>query len=482
MASSDQDYNGEYEPPEDDSDNNNANNDDNDDNDNNDNDDNDDNDNNSDESKNDDDVPSEEEGTLTGYDKHLNKSERMELKTAMEHIVAVGNYNRHQDWRINTKWKKRKLTTATAYEHTDNNTEETKDDADNSTTKKKKARKTMKGNKDEVLDVHAEDLRLYGRNGIEPALWPAKTAVTLRERYVQDTEWEHEHGDQIHPCKFSAQVLAAKQPMPMPMSIPEPLPGAKKTTSAGAPTVGERFMDQGEFSISKKEAPRALLLKCWERAVHAASCVIVPEVTLPTVETQQQGATNTNADQSIGTPDDSLRYSAAAANEKCQNLQIIHSLPTTAPFTCPNCQIDCGTTEHLKQHYYGLENHRGCCWPQIESAERALLDRVLRADVKSQTQSILHLVLSKLKQPPAMQKGSKNPKEQKKIFDWQDVTQVLEESLAGSSKQRPCTVNSDNVLQQTLLVDLEKPPLLINERTMDAITARLNGRYAKVPK
>jgi hypothetical protein len=81
-----------------------------------------------------------------------------------------------------------------------------------------------------------------------------------------------------------------------------------------------------------------------------------------------------------------------------------------------------------------------------------------------------------------MAKGTKTPKDPKKIFDWQDVTQLLEQSLAGSIKQTPTTVNADNVLQQTLLVDIEKPPVLINERTLDAITSRINHRYAKVPK
>jgi hypothetical protein len=444
---------------------------------------------NDDDDDDDDDGDEQEDDTLPIYDKHLSKTESKDLGTTLEHIVCTGNYHRHQYWRIHMEWKNRKRAAAVMAEIDAANAaaeeEEAKedDDDDANPSKRKRANKAITCNEDEVLDVHAEDLRLYGRGGSEPAPWPAKATVKSKERAFRDTDWEIEHGDQIHPCRFSANVLAAKPPLQL--QLPEPAAVAAAaaatettSTSAAAPAAADTFMDQGKYSISKEEAPRALLLKCWERAVHAASCVAA-------VTEQQVAATNKNTNQSdsatgTGSKDDSVRYSAAAANEKVQQLQLVNP-SATAPFLCPRCQIDCDTSFQLKDHYFGLENHRGCCWPLIEHAERALLGRVLEADLKAQTNSFLHLVLNKLKQP-ALPKGAKKSKDPKKIFDWQDVTQLLEQSLAGSIQQTPVTVNADHVLQQTLLVDMEKPPVMINERTVDAITSRINGRYAKVPK
>ena len=119
------------------------------------------------------------------------------------------------------------------------------------------------------LEVFAEDIRIYGdirkRNCPKPP-WPSnqkKPGPWNKWKNRSDNQWDIEHGDTVHPLSFSKARLS---------QIP--------------PTEEEReWMDGKNLSIgstdlylSESEVPRALLLKCWQRAVHAASCRIYSPV------------------------------------------------------------------------------------------------------------------------------------------------------------------------------------------------------------
>jgi hypothetical protein len=394
----------------------------------------------------------------------LSRSERQDLSAALEHLVAVGTFNRHQQWRQHA-WNKRKLALAP-----DNNVEDNvEDDNVNGSTESVSQGKSKVRKVNEVLQVHAADVRIYGKNGMEAVPWPAKSVYKIRERHVPDTAWDCEHGDQIHPCRFSAMRLSM-----------QPATAFEDAADDRAIVEPSNQQRQQDISIATDEAPRALLLRCWERAIHAASCAIVPETSDPM---EKGSIPQRAADRSASTDEhgDALYpYGPAAAKQQCQALQF-PKLPPVAPFDCPSCGINFDQTERLVQHYYGSENQRGCCWAQIRLAQRQLLDRLLQSEVQTQTQTLMRLLLTNLQQPQTASKSNtKTTPEQ--VFDWQDVLRVLEQSLATSKAQTPCTVNADNVLQQTLQVEIDKPPLLMNKRVMDAIAARLNDRYAKVPK
>lgn len=127
--------------------------------------------------------------------------------------------------------------------------------------------------------VHAEDVRLYGTSaahqhsmrsqrfdGLAQYPWPSieyEKIPATGNNYIRppqlktdDTQWNLEHGDIIHPLAFSKAKLSGV-----------PLEDEDRAFVDG----NNMFVGKTETAVEDAQVPRALLLRCWERAVHAAS-------------------------------------------------------------------------------------------------------------------------------------------------------------------------------------------------------------------
>jgi hypothetical protein len=131
-----------------------------------------------------------------------------------------------------------------------------------------------------VLDnhVHAEDIRLYGSsnadhhsrterfNGLAQYPWPSidyEGTIPQGSNYhrppkltTDDKPWNLEHGDTIHPLAFSKAKLSAL-----------PLQEEDRASVNG----NNMYVGKTDMAVENSQVPRALLLRCWQRAVHAAS-------------------------------------------------------------------------------------------------------------------------------------------------------------------------------------------------------------------
>ena len=110
--------------------------------------------------------------------------------------------------------------------------------------------------------VLLEDFRIYGevgvgKEGFAKPPWP-KQRKNSRFLNNSDKNWETEHGDSIHPLAFAATRLSEK---PISNSVAQ-----EKSWNGGNLNVSTT-----DTSLQEEDVPRALLLRCWERAVHSSS-------------------------------------------------------------------------------------------------------------------------------------------------------------------------------------------------------------------
>jgi hypothetical protein len=124
--------------------------------------------------------------------------------------------------------------------------------------------------------LFAEDIRIYGETGRDTEIgfakapWPIPCRVEGSRKLSMtkppnnsDGQWNIEHGDSIHPIAFSMARLAQLTP-----KDDDQIKMNGHNLSIGTT----------DISLQRSEVPRALLLKCWERAVHAASCTMYAPV------------------------------------------------------------------------------------------------------------------------------------------------------------------------------------------------------------
>jgi hypothetical protein len=197
------------------------------------------------------------------------------IKETVEHLVVVGNHHRHQNWRRNEHEKKcRAAAAATAAiaalsSPVDGVTpaeEEEGIDASGQVDGGQQAPDQQASKRQAVL-LHAEDVQLYGRLGLDDYTpWPNPHERQRRRMcVVSDKAWEEKWGDSVDPCAFSAQRLSG-------------VVSSLNETAAGEPETDLLHPDHMPESVDPSQATRSILLRCWHRAVHAASQVTVLDV------------------------------------------------------------------------------------------------------------------------------------------------------------------------------------------------------------
>ena len=270
---------------------------------------------------------------------------------------------------------------------------------------------------------HAEDVRLY------------ETFTEQKKR--KDPYWEYEYGDDMDLYMFYER---SKQP-----------------------------------TNRKARVTREILLRCWERAVQAASNQIiisidkevtdtinehdnvrseVPVMTEPSTldkenlkssdshhcldsdneeishieETSENTFNHHNTKNQYSlTPNDAIR--------RCHELNI-----AAVDTVCSRCNLTFDSVQQCQQHFHGTETVLGCCWPLVEKREQTLIRTLLDAEVVAVTDRILGRLLQKIK-----------PNEQ---IEWQQVMS----SLNGK--------NSDPLLSPQIIENIKR---------------RLLQRYANLP-
>ena len=278
---------------------------------------------------------------LFSMDRKVDAEERQEIGAIMDHLIAEGNYWRHRDWRL-AQWRRStSMTTTTTTQpapgaapaaasvvaraptsSVDHDQQQQASDSDESipgesgrqSTASRKRKKPpqqpsstaaaaaaaieSEGNNaakstsaiDDIL-LHVPDARVYQESynqGVEPGTWPLPPHRTNR-RAKSEKQWDWELSDGVHPVAFSQMRLTRQT---------HPLPGCcGEDHTMQLPLDYDLDPDQTNCKVSGDDAPRAMLLRCWERAVHAAASTMdVWSSTNRTTTTSRSTTTPTGTD------------------------------------------------------------------------------------------------------------------------------------------------------------------------------------------
>jgi hypothetical protein len=285
--------------------------------------------------------------------------------------------------------------------------------------------------------LHAEDTRVYGKDGLSKRSWPVtniqQKGMRGRKRNplqtADDNQWNLEHGDTINPIAFA---MASLSQVPV-------------EESQRCMVDGNNLNLKPEASLPDDQVLRAMVLRCWERAVHASSTTMVASTT--TTNAAQRGSSSVDdsttpfpIDMSTQCPSntagsnammDDERYSSANAIAACKALRIgTISKYMRRPFKCL-CTLEFESNEKLTQHFYGNGKTRGCCWPLVHSEQRSVIDAAFQRHVKAQAHGLLDIVMAKAKSrisDTVISPETKRPR----LFNWYDVLKFAEQ--APSSK------------------------------------------------
>jgi hypothetical protein len=369
----------------------------------------------------------------------LSREEREDLIHSLEHIVTVGSSVRRNEKR-RREWKSRQQ-----------NTEQ--EDGIVIDSEEKGA-----SHPDAALPdmMHAEDVRIYGKNGRSRGNWPTKNRV-----YPQDKEWDYEHGDCIQPLAFLEARLSDMPPLKR-----QRVDGSNLST------------DKTNCTVSLEEVPRAMLARCWERAVHAASVSIDCSDSLQE-QAEDPPSVPLNARTAL---DDHEKYSVNKAVQKCQELNIALQSNGSAR-SCPTCGIVFDTDEELRKHYYGRTDpsQRGCCWKTIQMTQYELLNQMLQQEVKDSAIGIIKTVMASVDSASRQAEPNNSPL---RVHGWQDVLGMLDESIGASTRtrlQEPSTASTDDS-RETMRYEPGKSPVVLNPSILRNAELRLIDRYADAPK
>jgi hypothetical protein len=369
-------------------------------------------------------------------------------------------------------------------------------------------------NEKEPLYQHAEDIRIYGDNGMGTGLpflrgfgmapWPNNGDGSYKN---QDAEWNKEHGDSIPPILFSLARLSHEFPTEAQQDILQNVSARNKT------------LQSTDISLeSPNLVPRAMLLRCWERAVHAASTSMLVTCNANATMNEDLQPLTLNFSNSDEDDDWNRKEQKARANTlsadfevKCKSLGIEDlsmQLSEDEPTTCPRCTRKFDTLHGLTLHYYGRsimrsegESEGGCCAPIVRTRLLEEVDNLLQHHIQTQTDQLLGIILSRhASEMMATEDEDDDKRSQqmatrmRKLCTWKEVRQYLQGALHDALELHPPNVESSTsrevsaspkhpVLEtlQTAPGDESVNPLVLNPMVMEVVNRRLIDRYADLP-
>jgi hypothetical protein len=394
-------------------------------------------------------------------------TEKQDLLATIEHLVVVGNHHRHQRWRLD-QWKQSRESSAQIAQQ--------KQSSNPAAEKGERAPKTKGGNVDDEDDddhynaslwIHDQDRRMYNiasnhNQEIEP--WP-RPGISLGKKRAPDYQWDEELSDGIHPVSFQKIRLSG-------------------CTDESASLADDYDLDlttlRSNIDLQKEQVHEAMLLLCWERAMHAASTTFTHSQT-----------------KSLPVPPESAMVTRDAALEACDEYMI--AIPFSAcgddkinealdgvdnykgnDTHCPICKIEVSNREKLEHHFLGTDTTPGCCWIEVDRRRRSLVFSMLKSELQNQVDQIMHLVLLH-DSPRKMELAKEEGRPQQDCFD---VLRILETTLTKSSSTVVQNSTHEKPMQhlETLRYQPDKPPLVLNWAILDAFRSRIVDRYAKIPR
>jgi hypothetical protein len=457
----------------------------------------------------------------------------LKVQDAIEHIIVTGAKVRRDNWRrheFERREQNRSLAAALECPPLDVVAMETKGE------KRRKRRRQLP-----TTVCHAEDLRIYGtgyKNRF-PTVIPTQSRSsssseqTKQQHRSDDTEWNLEHGDSIPPILFRMARLSQEYP-----SEEQLLRfNDKKATFS-------KSLTSTDVTLDEQDVPRALIERCWERAVHLASNAISVPVTAATETTATtarsapptyHGSSSKQA-SSLVHFDSNTPLSQESCREKCESLGVdIESLrdatrtteasAAVSETTCPRCTRSFATTDELLNHFYGNTETIGCCRALIRPRHLDLIRNLLQNYAESQTDQLSSILLSQAEADPSKNKsddhrnddsdtpsdGNAKPKAKDHTkrkgllqhLDWRDVRRFLENAIDDSTpiptevstKHRrtdamhPVQQSMHITSTRTTITGNDKDtttsprlPLMLNPMVLEAVGRRLIDRYADVPR
>ena len=383
----------------------------------------------------------------------------------------------------------------------------------------KKQAPSKKAPKKEVL---TEDIRIYGevggagKDGFARRPWPTQRKKSLKSDHSNsDMNWEIEHGDGIHPLAFLSTRLSQSD-------------RTKSNDELKAINGTNLHVSTTDTSLALEHIPRALLVRCWERAVHAASMTIpirvgpkseisqhgreqpdngdVPSSTLFGVSMLGLGEPKTNnllfipEHTPIREPPFVIKqretardYSATRA--KCRSLGINLSksdLPIgLAKLACPACLRIWESEEALRLHYFGGKNYygggsqeKGCCWNKIPQKQTDVIGQVLQLHAKAQVDEFIGLVMERAKERIVEPADGKIGQKRRRLLNWYDILKFAENTFESSNLIRAPIVNArdgKHPMFETLQRKSKGVPLVLNPIVLYTVRERLVDRYANLP-
>lgn len=412
-------------------------------------------------------------GQTTQSRRRATTKEEKDLLATLEHLLVVGNQYRHEDWRLRT-WKKREYDEyckAEKQQESASTAEATASTLKNDDSDSDESESSVDISLDPNLLLHPKDTRQYGRNGKQAAEpWPKRTKLERIQSTVSDQNWEIECSDGTNPLHLYQARLSAHLP---------------STDSLKTESPGESI-PKADSEKSHLEAPRSLLLRCWERAIHAAStAILVPTIIANASSDHSENLETSSARGSeVETPTTASRYTRSNAESFCQSLHLYPFNGTTAAsFVCPVCSRNCETSEQLRDHFLGSNEYRGCCWILIDTKQRSILDSILVSEAENQINGLMELVVEK-SQADTRQMNEIDTT--RRLINWRHILgmlteQVVRSKLNASPPTNAATLEHGEVVE-TLQIGPDEPSLLLNKFVLQAVTRRLVQRYGMLPR
>jgi hypothetical protein len=409
--------------------------------------------------------------------------EKYDITSSLEHLIVSGNYYRHQHWRVR-EWKRTedgKSMNILTFGEVDKDKISKSGDGNCGQRKRSfKRRRTdskSESNTSQFM-IHAQDARIYtpdssGYSNLEPVPWPKRPCIVGKETYVPDRKWADELSDQLHPVSFSLMRLSCRVSPPMPTINSGEL---EDSVDSRRPLNYDLDPDDRSDDISPNEALRAMLLHCWERAVHAASSSIL-------VEPFKMEYQPNDRPRIMRSRDDALKM--------CEKLQLHyqsrmdavnvdadqHSRGTNALLSrCSSCRTAFLSESQLQDHFWGNPSIEGCCWKYIEHQRQQKVADTLTSEVRALLQQLLCLVMRDLS---PIESGDSRAST---LLDGFDVWRLLQNQLALSRTVTDGSDDSRENVYETLEVERFQPPLPINAAVLESVLLRLVDRYGHVPR
>ena len=473
---------------------------------------------------------------------------KLDVQDALEHVIAIGSsiqhdFARYGDWRIRRQptlmWQHVYGTSSSNGGIMD---EEEEEETDHPPSRRQRQQRRQQ-------QLHAEDVRIYGSNGIPREPWP-QVQHRKRQGIDNDEQWQIEHGDNIDLVTFSIEKLSQMPAMSEDDNVVngrnrsfverEGKESSMDQNRNGTVGEGKEGRATDGANLTSNQLSRDLLLRCWERAVHAMACTplaptttITKKTNVPTLDRVQANSRVSHAaeNNTSNNIDQSTDYSSSTARKKCKEwkceLPSREDVPTTTSAQqqqqsqthhCPDCHLEYDTIEQLQSHYYGNDAYQqlGCCWNVIRTKQRSLIDQILQRHIQLQMDQFIEIVLSQASQncintnrtiPFGRRNGNcnNNSRKRQRLLNWYDILQFTKTTIGSSipmrlpmnsmedtqetvdhhqqQQQHNSTAITDlnHPILETLQVQHDKYPLVLNQSIVQAVERRLLDRYANVP-